>query len=113
MAVTWALSNSKQTVFGDQRIVTGLLTATGTYTAGGDLVAPGVFGLDTIDFADAGTCIASATTALLTAIPTALPTTAGIKIQLFGDSGGAAGSALSEASGSITGFTVNIEVRGV
>ncbi len=109
---TWALSNSKQTVFGDQRIVQGLLTATGTYTAGGDNITPATFGLDVIDSANLNDCIVSSTTALMTASPSTFPTTTGFKVQLFGDSGGAAGSALGEASGTITGFTILVEVKG-
>ncbi|SRR5216684_6147804 len=110
---TWALSASKQTVFGDQRVIQGLLTATGTYTAGGDNVTPATFGLDAIDFATLNDCLVSSTTALMTASPSIFPTLTGFKIQLFGDSGGGAGTALSEASGTITGFTILVEVKGV
>ena len=49
MAVTWAVSNlSRSLDAGNSRIHRGTLTATGTYTAGGDTVAASLFGLSVL-----------------------------------------------------------------
>lgn len=49
MAVTFAVTNRKAIVTGDQRKVTGTLTATGTTTDNGDAILPSVFGLVLLD----------------------------------------------------------------
>jgi hypothetical protein len=49
MAVTFAVTNRKAVVSGDQRKVTGTLTATGTTTDNGDAITPSVFGLILLD----------------------------------------------------------------
>ncbi len=49
MAVTFALTNRKAVVVGNQRKVTGVLTATGTTTDNGDAITPAVFGLHTLE----------------------------------------------------------------
>lgn len=49
MAVTWAVSNLTRSLdAGNYRCHRGTLTATGTYTAGGDTVAASIFGLTVI-----------------------------------------------------------------
>jgi hypothetical protein len=45
MAVTFAVTNRGHNVVGNQRNVTGTLTATGTTTDNGDAITPAAFGL--------------------------------------------------------------------
>jgi hypothetical protein len=52
MAVTWAVTNLKREVTGSKRVHRGTLTATGTYTAGGDAVSASALGLSTIEHLD-------------------------------------------------------------
>jgi hypothetical protein len=47
MAVTFAVTGRKYSVFGDRRRVIGTLTATGTTTDNGDAITPAAFGLHT------------------------------------------------------------------
>jgi hypothetical protein len=49
MAVTFAVTGRKYSVFGDRRRVIGTLTATGTTTDNGDAITPAAFGLHTLE----------------------------------------------------------------
>lgn len=52
MAVTYAVSSLTRNVEGAKRVHRGTITATGTYTSGGDAVTPALFGLSTIENLD-------------------------------------------------------------
>lgn len=110
---SWAVTNYKQTVFGDERVVYATLVSSGTYTAGGDTINASAFGLDTIDYADVGAIMTTlgGTTGYLGSINATFPATS-FKLQLLGDSGSTAGTALGETSGTITSLVAMIEVRG-
>lgn len=49
MAVTYAITNRTIDVGGAKRVVRGTITFTGTYTAGGDAIAPAAFGLSVVE----------------------------------------------------------------
>lgn len=115
MAIVWSVVVNKVTVYGDQNIRLCTLTSNGgSYTAGGDTVAPSAVGLDYLDYADSGPAVSGAgTTAFVVNIIPGSGANANMKIQLFG-SNGAASNPLAEFVGTPgAGFTIVAEFRGV
>lgn len=49
MALTFAASSTTRTVAGNKRVVRGILTPTGTNTAGGDAISAATLGLHTLE----------------------------------------------------------------
>lgn len=117
MAVTWSATINKKTTYGDQMIVFATLSASGTYTTGGDNVNPALVGLDVIDYCDI-TIVQSAalgTTGFVGQITPGVGSLANAKLQVYGMAAAAGvGTPLAEASAgtTLTGFIAIAEFRG-
>lgn len=119
MAVTWAVSGLKRDVT-SKRVHTGILTATGTYTAGGDTVSAASFGLSAIERLDLSQLNDGSGTPLNLQAIAVRVTDASWKIAVACNVVGAVntgtvaagkGVALAAAE-SLTGYTCFFEVRG-
>lgn len=109
MAVTYAFTldpQGRQRV-GKQHVLSGLLTATGTYTTGGDAVTPASVGLGVIESLSIDSAFTNGTEAMVSRY---LPT--GLLQHFWG--GGAISSELDEitAADTVTGFAARITVKG-
>jgi hypothetical protein len=120
MAVTYAVSNLQRNVEGSKRSHRGRLTATGTYTAGGDAITPAQLGLSTIEHLVLNTYSdAQANPSSLTAIPVRVSDLSW-KIALASNVVGAvntatiaAGKSLPLTAGeTVTGYIVDFEAIG-
>lgn len=120
MAVTWAVSALKRDVTASKRVHTGVLTATGTYTAGGDTVNASQFGLSVIDKLELTTLNdGTGTPATVVAIPVRVSDSQW-KIAVADNVVGAvntatiaAGKSLPlTAAESLTGYTCYFEAKG-
>lgn len=119
MAVVWAVTNLKRDVT-SKRVHTGTLTATGTYTAGGDTITAAALGLSSIERLDLSQLNdANANPVNLQAIPVKV-TDASWKIAVACNVVGAVntatvaagkGTALTAAE-TLTGYTCFFEARG-
>lgn len=110
MAVTYAFTQDaegRQRV-GKQHVVSGTLTATGTYTTSGDAVAASLFGLGSIESFEVNSPFTNGTEALVSRF---IPSSG--KLMHFW-TGGAISSELDEitSSDTITSFVGHVTVRG-
>lgn len=125
MAVTWAATAPTPGVYsgafgsvaganfatkneGRKRLVTCVLTATGTYTAGGDAISPAIFGLKQVDAAfivadDRVGATHLASGGLLPQFDLSVPTAP--KLKLYS-------SASTETSGSVSTIAYLVRVEG-
>lgn len=116
MAITWAVTINKTHDFGDQVIKDVTLTATGTYTTGGDSVTAAALGLDVIDFMEVMVDGNGANTNGTALVSPNLATAGSAKLQLWGANGAAAGVATFveiPAATTMTGLTLHCLVYGV
>jgi len=109
MAVTFTFTEDAQgrQRVGKQHQVSGTLTASGTYTTGGDAVAASLFGLGTIESFGVDSAFTNGTEAMVARyLDTGL-------LQLFWG-GGAISSELDEitASDNVGSFACRVTVRG-
>jgi hypothetical protein len=103
-----------QGVSGSKRVVLGRIACSASYAAGGDTFTAAKLGLVTIDkMFVLPSALVTSTIQVPAVVPTggSWPATGG-KLAMFGDSGGAAGSALAEASGDLSGFTCEFMAWG-
>jgi hypothetical protein len=117
MAIAWAVTINKVTVFGDQRIsyCTLVSPASCSYTTGGDSITPAQVGLDVIDFANLNLAIVTSgmTTAYAVNFTPGTGSAAG-KLQLFTTTAATAPLAeLGSSSSAAESYTIVGEFRGV
>jgi hypothetical protein len=114
MAVTYALTNQKLSVMGNNRYISGTLTATGTYTTGGDAVTAATLGMHTISDFDITTAINSTPTQFV-ARPSYTPPTTSVLIQYYGTNavpGAAVADPQLTSATSITGYAFQFTALG-
>lgn len=110
MAVTYSFTQDaegRQRV-GKQHVVSGLLTASGTYSTGGDAVSASLFGLGSIESLSVDSAFTNGTEAMVSRyIPSS-----GKLMHFWG--GGAVSSELDEitSADTITSFALHVTVRG-
>lgn len=114
MAVTYAftLDTRGDQRVGRQRVKTGVLTATGTYTTGGDAIAASLFGLSALDSLQINSAT-TGNTGQVEALVSRYNATTG-ELQHYW-TGGAIGSELDEitAADDIGNFSLHVTARGI
>jgi len=124
MAIAWAVTINKVTVFGDQRVVYATLTSpasgSDTYTAGGDVITPAQLGLAYIDFVNANDCFiggymsGGSNTSYAVDIEPGVGENANAKVVLFESTTGAP-EPFAEVAGAtaVASATISIQAFGV